>query len=68
MGFAPSGNVARDMANDAFSGIPALAYASNDRVLMSNPNFTASDGTSIWAQGFGGHAFSARMPDTALGE
>lgn len=54
MGFAPSGNVARDMANDAFSGIPALAYASNDRVLMSNPNFTASDGTSIWAQGFGG--------------
>lgn len=54
MGFAPSGNVARDMANDAFSGIPALAYASNDRVLMSNPSFTAADGTSIWAQGFGG--------------
>ena len=54
MGFAPSGNVARDMANDAFSGIPALAYASNDRVLLSNPSFTAADGTSIWAQGFGG--------------
>lgn len=54
MGFAPSGNVARDMANDAFSGIPALAYAGNDRVLLSNPNFTATDGTSIWAQGFGG--------------
>lgn len=54
IGFAPSGNVARDMANDAFSGIPALAYATNDRVLMSNPSFTAADGTSIWAQGFGG--------------
>ncbi|EKS38654.1 hypothetical protein HMPREF9696_01123 [Afipia clevelandensis ATCC 49720] len=54
MGFAPSGNVARDMANDVFSGIPALAYASNDRVLLSNPSFTAADGTSIWAQGFGG--------------
>lgn len=54
IGFAPSGNVARDMANDAFSGIPALAYASNDRVLLSNPSFTAADGTSIWAQGFGG--------------
>lgn len=54
IGFAPSGNVARDMANDAFSGIPALSYASNDRVLLSNPNFTAADGTSIWAQGFGG--------------
>jgi uncharacterized protein with beta-barrel porin domain len=54
MGFAPSGNVARDMANDAFSGIPALAYAGNDRVLLSNPSFTAADGTSVWAQGFGG--------------
>lgn len=54
IGFAPTGNVARDMANDAFAGIPALAYASNDRVLMSNPSFTAADGTSIWAQGFGG--------------
>lgn len=54
IGFAPSGNVARDMANDAFSGVPALAYASNDRVLLSNPSFTAADGTSIWAQGFGG--------------
>lgn len=54
IGFAPSGNVARDMANDAFSGIPALAYASNDRLLLSNPSFTAADGTSIWAQGFGG--------------
>jgi len=54
IGFAPSGNVARDMANDAFSGIPALAYASNDRVLLSNPSFTAADGMSIWAQGFGG--------------
>lgn len=54
MGFAPSGNVARDMANDAFSGISTLAYANNDRVLLSNPNYTAADGTSIWAQGFGG--------------
>lgn len=54
LGFAPSGNVARDMANDAFSGIPALAYAGNDRVLLSNPSFTAADGTSVWAQGFGG--------------
>ena len=54
IGFAPSGNVARDMANDAFSGIPALAYAGNDRVLLSNPSFTAADGTSVWAQGFGG--------------
>lgn len=54
IGFAPTGNVARDMANDAFSGIPALAYASNDRVLLSNPSYTAADGTSIWAQGFGG--------------
>lgn len=54
IGFAPSGNVARDMANDAFSGIPALAYADNDRVLLSNPSFTAADGTRVWAQGFGG--------------
>ena len=54
IGFAPSGNVARDMANDAFSGIPALSYASTDRVLLSNPSYTAADGTSIWAQGFGG--------------
>lgn len=54
IGFAPSGNVARDMANDAFSVIPALAYAGNDRVLLSNPSFTAADGTSVWAQGFGG--------------
>lgn len=54
IGFAPSGNVARDMANDAFSGIPALAYAGNDRVLLSNPSYTAADGTSVWAQGFGG--------------
>jgi hypothetical protein len=42
------------MANDAFSVIPALAYAGNDRVLLSNPSFTAADGTSVWAQGFGG--------------
>ena len=54
IGFAPSGNVARDMVNDAFLGIPVLAYASNDRVLLSNPSFTAADGTSVWAQGFGG--------------
>ncbi|MFZ5678769.1 MAG: autotransporter outer membrane beta-barrel domain-containing protein [Pseudomonadota bacterium] len=54
IGFALSGNVARDMANDAFSGIPVLAYASNDRLLLSNPSFTAADGTSVWAQGFGG--------------
>lgn len=54
MGFAPSGNVARDMASDAFANIPALSYAGQDRVLRSNPNFTASDGTNIWAQGFGG--------------
>lgn len=54
IGFAPSGNVARDMANDAFANIPALSYAGQDRVLRSNPNFTAADGTSVWAQGFGG--------------
>lgn len=54
IGFAPSGNVARDMANDAFASIPALSYAGQDRVLRSNPNFTAADGTSVWAQGFGG--------------
>lgn len=54
LGFAPSGNIARDMANDAFANIPALAYANQDRVLRSNPTFTAADGTSIWAQGFGG--------------
>lgn len=54
IGFAPSGNVARDMANDAFANIPALSYAAQDRVLRSNPNFTAADGTSVWAQGFGG--------------
>ncbi|HEY0236183.1 MAG TPA: autotransporter outer membrane beta-barrel domain-containing protein, partial [Afipia sp.] len=54
IGFAPSGNVARDMANDAFANIPALSDAGQDRVLRSNPNFTAADGTSVWAQGFGG--------------
>lgn len=54
IGFAPTGNVARDMADDAFAGISSLAYAKQDRVLLSNPSFTAADGTSIWAQGFGG--------------
>ncbi|MES2195692.1 MAG: autotransporter domain-containing protein [Pseudomonadota bacterium] len=54
VGFAPSGNVARDMANDAFAAIPGLAYASQDRVLLGNPTFTSADGTSIWGQGFGG--------------
>lgn len=54
IGFAPSGNVARDMANDAFANIPALAYANQDNVLRSNPAYTAADGTSVWAQGFGG--------------
>lgn len=54
IGFAPSGNVARDMATDAFAQIPGLAYAGQDRVLAGNPNFTAADGTSVWAQGFGG--------------
>lgn len=54
MGFAPSGNVARDMFNDAFAAIPGMAYAGQDRVLASNPNYTAADGTSVWAQGFGG--------------
>ncbi len=54
IGFAPSGNVAVDMARDAFAGISSLNYASTDRVLFSNPSFTAKDGTSIWAQGFGG--------------
>ncbi len=54
IGFAASGNVARDMANDAFANIPALAYANQDNVLRSNPSFTAADGTSVWAQGFGG--------------
>lgn len=54
IGFAPSGNIARDMANDAFASIPGMAYAGQDRVLAGNPNFTAVDGTSVWAQGFGG--------------
>ncbi len=54
IGFAPSGNVAVDMARDAFAGISSLNYASNDRVLFSNPSVTASDGTSVWAQGFAG--------------
>lgn len=51
IGFAPSGNVARDMIDNAFA---SLAYAGQDRVLANNPNFTAADGTSVWAQGFGG--------------
>lgn len=54
MGFAPSGNVARDMADDAFAGISSLSYAKQDRMLLGNPSFTAADGTSVWAQGFGG--------------
>ena len=54
IGFAPSGNVAVDMARDAFAGISSLNYASTDRVLFSNPNVTAPDGTSVWAQGFAG--------------
>ena len=54
IGFAPSGNVAVDMARDAFAGISSLNYASTDRVLFSNPNVTAVDGTSVWAQGFAG--------------
>lgn len=54
IGFAPSGNVAADMARDAFAGISSLNYASSDRVLFSNPSVTASDGTSVWAQGFAG--------------
>lgn len=54
IGFAPSGNVARDMANDAFAAMPGLAYAGQDRVLLGNPTVTAADGTSVWAQGFGG--------------
>jgi hypothetical protein len=54
MGFAPSGNVARDMANNAFAAIPGLASANQDRILMANPNFTTADGTSVWMQGFGG--------------
>lgn len=54
IGFAPSGNVAVDMARDAFAGISSLNYASTDRVLFSNPSVTAADGTSVWAQGFVG--------------
>ncbi|WP_245444297.1 autotransporter outer membrane beta-barrel domain-containing protein [Bradyrhizobium sp. Y36] len=54
IGFAPSGNVARDMFNEAFAAMPGMAYAGQDRVLSGNPNFTATDGTSVWAQGFGG--------------
>lgn len=54
IGFAPSGNVAVDMARDAFAGISSLNYASSDRVLFSNPSVTAKDGTSVWAQGFAG--------------
>ncbi|PSO21380.1 autotransporter domain-containing protein [Bradyrhizobium sp. MOS003] len=54
IGFAPSGNVARDMFNDSFASMPGMAYAGQDRVMASNPNFTAADGTSVWAQGFGG--------------
>lgn len=54
IGFAPTGSVAADMARDAFAGISSLNYASSDRVLFSNPSVTASDGTSVWAQGFAG--------------
>ena len=54
IGFAPTGNVATDMARDAFAGISSLSYAAQDRVLFGNPSMTAPDGTSIWAQGFGG--------------
>ena len=53
-GFAPSGNIARDMANDAFASMPGIAYAAHDRVLSGNPTFTTTDGIGIWAQGFGG--------------
>ncbi len=51
IGFAPTGNVARDMIDDAFA---SLAIAGQDRILAGNPNLTAADGTSVWAQGFGG--------------
>ena len=54
IGFAPSGNVASDMARQAFAGVSSLNYASNDHVLFNNPSVTAQDGTSVWAQGFGG--------------
>lgn len=54
IGFAPTGSVATDMARDAFAGISSLGYAAQDRVLFGNPSMTAADGTSIWAQGFGG--------------
>lgn len=53
-GFAPSGSSAHGMAHDAFAAIPGLATAGHDRALSGNPTFTAADGTSVWAQGFGG--------------
>ena len=53
-GFASSGNFAHGMANDAFAAIPGLTPAGQDRALLGNPTFTAADGTSVWAQGFGG--------------
>lgn len=64
IGFAPTGNVATDMARDAFAGISSLGYAAQDRVLFGNPSMTAPDGTSIWAQGFGGRRIqSAEAPN-----
>lgn len=43
-----------DRANDAFAGIPSLAYARDDTVMFRNPNATAQDGTGVWAKGFAG--------------
>ena len=41
IGFAPTGNVARDMIDGAFA---SLAYAGQDRVLAGNPNVPRHDG------------------------
>lgn len=64
IGFAPTSNVATDMARDAFAGISSLGYAAQDRVLFGNPSMTAPDGTSIWAQGFGGRRMQSAYAPT----
>lgn len=54
LNFAPTSNVVADMTRDAFASVQPLSYTSGDRVPMSPTSVTARDGTSVWAQGFGG--------------
>jgi hypothetical protein len=53
LAFAPSDSGIEAQVNDAFAGIPALAYA-NDGVVFKNPTVVTDDGRSVWARGFVG--------------